>query len=132
MSAALFALGFLATGIAGAEYLAKHDPEPIGAFASVLLFCVLAAASSVMVYVAIPYKSNRVPGVVASLLSGALSASAKDSPFRGRTALPIWHEWWMSLASFVKSISACMRWTVAIVQFIAVDLWPMAQTKPES
>src|SRR5438105_15840102 len=76
MSAALFALGFLATGIAGAEYLAKHDPEPIGAFASVLLFCILAAASSVMVYVAIPYKSNRVPGVVASLLSGALSASA--------------------------------------------------------
>jgi len=57
----------------------------------------------------------------------------KDSPFRGRAALPIWHEGWMSLASFVESMKAsviderCDRST-----HCGLTLWPIAQTKPES
>jgi len=46
--------------------------------------------------------------------------SVKDSPFRGRAALPIWHEWWMSLVSFDELMKAeGFRWTDAILQLIA-------------
>jgi hypothetical protein len=31
----------------------------------------------------------------------------KGSPFRGRAALPIWHEGWMVLASFAESMNDC-------------------------
>src|SRR5215471_3532608 len=75
MSTALFILGFLLTGYAGAGVLAKHDAEPAGAFASLILFLSLAAILSVGSRSAISSLMARKPGKLASLLAGVISSA---------------------------------------------------------
>jgi hypothetical protein len=74
MSAALFFVGFLAAGIVGANALANYDPEPIGAFASLLLLSLVASVISVSSYLASSRILHRFPGKLAGLLGGLASA----------------------------------------------------------
>ena len=58
----------------------------------------------------------------------------KDSPFRGRAALPIGHEWWTSFGLLCRAdegvrLPMCDRGGAV---HCGLTLWPMAQTNPES
>jgi hypothetical protein len=75
MSAALFFVGFLAAGIVGTSVLTNYDPEPIGAFASLLLLSLAASVTSAVSYLACSRRLHRFPGGLAGLLGGLVSAA---------------------------------------------------------
>ena len=75
MSAVLFLVGYIFAGTALANVLAEYDPEPLGAFASLVLFCFVGAVVSAVSYYLSSLTSSRFPSKLAGLAAGVICAS---------------------------------------------------------
>lgn len=105
MRAVLFITGFLSAGFAISDVLANHDPEPAGALASLVLFCLLALISSGTSYFAMSRRVKHIPSKVASLVAGAASAIVFCAAV-GSTYLGVGFWWALSLAYAVAALAA--------------------------
>ena len=75
MNAVALFVGFLAVGVPLSNYLGGLDVEADMATLSLYVFGILDAAASLVAFLAISSKCRRSPGVVLSVVTGAVAAA---------------------------------------------------------